>query len=92
MAGAVGVDADAHPIERDEHCAGSNQLVSTILAGVFLPVVSKYGYSTIFFLFAGFTVFYLLTVIFFLPETKGKTLEEIEEYFEGPKRGASMAG
>lgn len=59
-----------------------NQMVSTILAGMFLPVVSKHGYSTIFFLFAGFTVLYLLTVTFFLPETKGKTLEEIEEYFE----------
>jgi hypothetical protein len=68
-----------------------NQLVSTILAGVFLPVVSKYGYSTIFFLFAGFTVFYLTTVTFLLPETKGKTLEEIEEYFEGRKRGESLA-
>jgi len=36
-----------------------------------------------FFLFAGFTVVYLITVTFFLPETKGKTLEEIERYFEG---------
>ncbi|MGB7191229.1 MAG: MFS transporter, partial [Acidobacteriaceae bacterium] len=59
-----------------------NQSVSTILAGIFLPVVSKYGYSTMFFLFGGFTVLYLLTVTFFLPETKGKTLEEIEKYFE----------
>lgn len=59
-----------------------NQLVSTILAGIFLPVVSKYGYSTIFFLFAGFTLIYLAVAIFFLPETKGKTLEEIEYYFE----------
>jgi SP family myo-inositol transporter-like MFS transporter 13 len=59
-----------------------NQLVSTTLAGIFLPVVSKYGYSTMFFLFSAFTVLYLLTVSFFLPETKGKTLEEIEQYFE----------
>ena len=59
-----------------------NQLVSTTLAAVFLPVVGKYGYSRMFFLFAGFTVVYLLTVSLFLPETKGKTLEEIEKHFE----------
>ena len=58
-----------------------NQLVSTTLAVIFLPVVSKYGYSAMFFLFAGFTVIYFLTAAFFLPETKGKTLEEIEERF-----------
>ncbi len=60
-----------------------NQLVSTTLAAVFLPVVGKYGYSTMFYLFTGFTVIYFLTVLFFLPETKGKTLEEIEKHFEG---------
>ncbi len=59
-----------------------NQLVSTTLAAVFLPVVGKYGYSTMFFLFSGFTVVYLLAVALFLPETKGKTLEEIEQHFE----------
>ena len=59
-----------------------NQLVSTTLAAIFLPVVGKYGYSRMFFLFAGFTVVYLLTVSLFLPETKGKTLEEIEKHFE----------
>lgn len=69
-----------------------NQSVSTILAGIFLPVVSKYGYSTMFFLFAGCTVLYLLTVTFFLPETKGKTLEEIEKYFEGSGRNRKLAG
>ena len=70
-----------------------NQVVSTTLAAIFLPVVSNYGYSTIFFLFAGFTVIYFVTAVFFLPETKGKTLEEIEDYFEksGNKPGPVAA-
>jgi SP family myo-inositol transporter-like MFS transporter 13 len=59
-----------------------NQLVSTTLAAIFLPVVGKYGYSTMFFLFCVFTVIYLIVVAVFLPETKGKTLEEIEKHFE----------
>jgi MFS transporter, SP family, solute carrier family 2 (myo-inositol transporter), member 13 len=58
-----------------------NQMVSTTLAAIFLPVVGKYGYSMMFFLFCGFTLIYLLTAAFFLPETKGKTLEEIEAHF-----------
>ncbi len=59
-----------------------NQLVSTTLAAIFLPFVSKHGYSSMFFLFAGFTVVYFVVAVFFLPETKGKTLEEIEAHFE----------
>jgi phage shock protein PspC (stress-responsive transcriptional regulator) len=62
-----------------------NQAVSTTIAAVFLPTVGKYGYATMFFAFAGFTVIYFITAAFFLPETKGKTLEEIEEHFEGRK-------
>lgn len=61
-----------------------NQMVSTVLAGIFLPFVSNYGYSSMFFLFAGFTLFYFVVVTFFVPETKGKTLEEIEAIFERP--------
>ena len=59
-----------------------NQAVSTTIAAVFLPTVGKYGYSTMFFGFAGCTVIYFVTATWFLPETKGKTLEEIEAYFE----------
>jgi len=60
-----------------------NQLVSTTLAAIFLPFVSKHGYSSMFFMFASFTVVYFLVTAFFLPETKGKTLEEIEAHFAG---------
>jgi hypothetical protein len=35
-----------------------------------------------FFFCAGCTVIYFITATFFLPETKGKTLEEIEMCFE----------
>ncbi len=60
-----------------------NQLVSTTLAAIFLPFVGSYGYSSIFFLFAGLTVIYFLVAAFWLPETKGLTLEQIEAHFEG---------
>lgn len=58
-----------------------NQSVSTALAGIFLPFVSKFGYSSMFFLYCAFTLLYFVVAAFFLPETKGKTLEEIEAHF-----------
>lgn len=63
-----------------------NQGASTLIASVFLPVVGNYGYSTMFFFWAACTVVYFITAAFFLPETKGKTLEQIEMHFEGSAR------
>ncbi len=60
-----------------------NQAVSTTLAAIFLPTVGRFGYATMFLVFAACTVVYFVTAAFFLPETKGKTLEEIEAHFEG---------
>jgi len=58
-----------------------NQGVSTAIAALFLPVVSHYGYAPMFLFWAVCTIAYFLTAAFLLPETKGKTLEEIEATF-----------
>ena len=58
-----------------------NQGVSTTIAGTFLPWVGASGYSTVFFCLGAFTIIYFITAAFFMPETKGRTLEEIEQYF-----------
>jgi len=63
-----------------------NQGVSTTIAAIFLPTVGKYGYSAVFFGFAACTVIYFITAAFLLPETRGKTLEEIEAHFEHSTR------
>ncbi len=68
-----------------------NQAVSTGIAAVFLPTVGKYGYSTMFWGFAACTVIYFITAAVFLPETKGKTLEEIEAHFEGAGKKPGLA-
>jgi len=62
-----------------------NQFVSTSIAAVFLPMVGTYGYGAMFLFWAGCTVIYFLAAAFVLPETKGRTLEEIEAHFAGKK-------
>jgi hypothetical protein len=58
-----------------------NQFVSTAIAAMFLPMVGHHGYASMFFFWAGCTVVYFLVAAFFLPETKGKSLEQIEAHF-----------
>jgi MFS transporter, SP family, solute carrier family 2 (myo-inositol transporter), member 13 len=67
-----------------------NQGVSTLIAAVFLPVVGRYGFYAMFTFWALCTVVYFVTAAFFLPETKGKTLEEIEKHFEGSTQNVSL--
>lgn len=59
------------------------------LSAMFFPiVVGSRGFHAMFFIWAGCTVIYFITAAFFMPETKGKTLEEIEGYFDDKHRKA----
>jgi MFS transporter, SP family, galactose:H+ symporter len=59
-----------------------NSMTSAILATFFLGLADKMGYYGIFWLCAFFTLGYFAMVFFFVPETKNKTLEEIETHFK----------
>ena len=56
----------------------ANQFVAWGLASSFFPMVNAWGYGPVFFLFAATGALYFVTVLF-IPETKGKSLEEIEK-------------
>ena len=59
----------------------SNQFVAWGLASSFLPWVNAWGWASMFFFFAVNGVIYFI-VSLLIPETKGKTLEELEHLFE----------
>ena len=59
----------------------ANQFVAWGLASSFFPMVNAWGYGPVFFGFAASGLLYFITVLF-IPETKGRTLEEIEHLFD----------
>jgi MFS family permease len=56
-----------------------NSIVSFTVASIFPMELEILGSSFTYYIFAGFGFFTLLFVIRFIPETKGKSLEELEE-------------
>jgi len=58
-----------------------NMMVAFFIADRMLALVERHGYAPVLFGFAACTVVYFLIAAFFLPETKGKTLAEIEMFF-----------
>ncbi len=59
-----------------------NMMVAYLISDVFLQLVEDWGYGPVLFMLAGFAVLYFITAAFFLPETKGRTLEEIERMWD----------
>ena len=59
-----------------------NRCMAMGIASLFLPWANSWGLEGVFLSFAACTVVYFLTVVFLLPETKGRTLEEIERIFD----------
>jgi major inositol transporter-like SP family MFS transporter len=53
---------------------------------LFPPMLEAIGINAIFYIFAGCAVLGLIVVNTLLPETKGKTLDEIEAYFSGANK------
>lgn len=60
-----------------------NSLLSAGLAAIFMAAVAHLGYGGMFFVLASFTALYAWVVWRFLPETRGLSLEEIEQHFLG---------
>lgn len=60
-----------------------NMVVAYVVADQLLVIGSRYGYVVMFFAFASSSILYFWVVVLFLPETKGKTLADIELLWEG---------
>ena len=70
-----------------------NQGMATLIAAIFLPIVGNYGYALMFIAWAACAAIYFLTGALFLPETKCRTLEGIEQRFaKQPKVVSSHHG
>lgn len=60
-----------------------------IITKTFPGMIEALGPSIVFFMFSVIMVIGLLYAVFFIPETKGKMLEEIEEELSGRKNSAN---
>jgi len=59
-----------------------NRLISGVVSMSFLSISEEITFGGMFFVLAGVMVLATLFFYYFLPETKGKSLEEIEALFE----------
>ena len=66
-----------------------NRLVSGVVSMTFLTIAKEITFGGVFFVLGGVMVVATLFFYLFLPETKGKTLEEMETIFEDKSRASN---
>lgn len=64
----------------------TNWLCNAVVGATFLTLLEVLGGDKTFWMFGGLNVLFLIVVFFFCPETKGKSLEEIEENLMAGKK------
>lgn len=67
-------------------CLFFNSIAATALSVFFLPLVKWLGMGQTYWLFAFFTLIYFFIVLFLLPETKARSLEQIQLDFENKRK------
>ncbi len=72
-------------------CLFANSLASTIFSGIFLHLIDWIGMHGIYLIFAISTFAYFLVATFLLPETKSKSLESIQAYFNDKHKQGKLS-
>jgi sugar porter (SP) family MFS transporter len=80
------LNAEIYPLKARGHAAGvgtmANWMSNFVVSLTFLPLLNELGEAPTFWLYAAVGVFTIFFCLRFVPETKGKQLEEIEAIFE----------
>ncbi|XP_073932227.1 solute carrier family 2, facilitated glucose transporter member 3 isoform X1 [Castor canadensis] len=72
--------------------AGCSNWTSNFLVGLLFPSAASYLGAYVFIIFAAFLVIFLVFTFFKVPETRGRTFDDITRAFEGQAQEASRSG
>ncbi|XP_077026060.1 solute carrier family 2, facilitated glucose transporter member 3 isoform X1 [Tamandua tetradactyla] len=72
--------------------AGCSNWTSNFLVGLLFPSAATYLGAYVFIIFTAFLIIFLVFTFFKVPETRGRTFEDITRAFEGQVQEASRAG
>lgn len=67
-------------------CQAFGYIIWFLICKIYPLIILKYGADIVWSVLAGFCVLNILFAIFIMPETRGKTVDEILSYFETNKK------